>query len=796
MALRILLWKPSGALCDTAGIELEPGLVFQGMRAELKHLEECQTGTVLTEEEAQDLKARLPHTRMISTRWVTTFKNPQKVRCRVVARDIARGETARSLGYSSPTPSSEALQMCLCICAQQDFRLLGIDAEHAFMHASMPSDQSVALKLPLSISGPEGGVRYLHLSKALNGLRDASLRWLQLLSSAMPPGIASCDSEPCVYSGEVVVKGQFLGLCMVIAYVDDVLIMSSTEKAESLIVKSISTVVPIKRTGSILDSKNGGGELTFIGRRVRRWPGSPSLEMSVDPEYLTSCMNDFQLKKDAVNVAAPDLGPALEKAATSDPKWSMDLTGESYGRFRKCLGKIAWLSQVRQNLKLFVSLVATQQAAPKHGTEHALKQLLRFAYSDRFTILEIPSSKLKAEMEQEGFSVHAQLRCMSDASHAPHAFSKRRGITGGVIFYACGLIKSLAKHQQSVSLSSCEPELHSIQHISQEAVGISRLLHRLLYSLWEIKKQERVLIILDTDSRSGLDLIRGQDIPKRSRHIDVRVEWIREKICNKELEIRFKRGYDNISDVMTKCLSSSDFNRHRESMGFITRDGPVNLLFALGSSGKQSWLFKGLVVVEICCQPDSKLAEACKVSDIRYAGVAANMEDSSVFLRLKRWIQEQKSLNKWVHVHASTPCITGSQIWPAIMSKAGDDLFLGNSSSFELPRFNAIGGRDLTVEAADALKHECVVHLCATGVKTSKGEPVGEQLKFRASHFLFAKSLSNRFGKCTCVHGHAPFDNVTWAQTAYYNGTLARGLINTAKSVLNGANKQVVLQSK
>ena len=66
--------------------------------------------------------------------------------------------------------------------------------------------------------------------------------------------------------------------------------------------------------------------------------------------------------------------------------------------------------------------------------------------------------------------------------------------------------------------------------------------------------------------------------------------------------------------------------------------------------------------------------------------------------------------------------------------------------------------------------------LCHRG-EDFKGGTVGEQLKFRASHFLFAKSLSNRFGKCTCVHGHAPFDNVTWAQTAYYNGTLARGLI-------------------
>ena len=47
-------------------------------------------------------------------------------------------------------------------------------------------------------------------------------------------------------------------------------------------------------------------------------------------------------------------------------------------------------------------------------------------------------------------------------------------------------------------------------------------------------------------------------------------------------------------------------------------------------------------------------------------------------------------------------------------------------------------------------------------MKSSKGEPVGKQLKFKASHFLFTKSLSNRFGMCKCVHGHDAFDDVTW----------------------------------
>ena len=51
---------------------------------------------------------------------------------------------------------------------------------------------------------PDGSQAYLLLYKALNGLRDASLHWLNLLSDSIRGvGLTSDEVEPCIYQGVV-----------------------------------------------------------------------------------------------------------------------------------------------------------------------------------------------------------------------------------------------------------------------------------------------------------------------------------------------------------------------------------------------------------------------------------------------------------------------------------------------------------------------------------------------------------------------------------------------------------------
>ena len=89
--------------------------------------------------------------------------------------------------------------------SEYDMRIRGLDISHAFMDSPLGSE-SVVLKMPLSVSLLDGSVAYLN--QALNGLRDASLRWLTLLSDTIKRvGVWADNLEPCIYQGTVSYRG-------------------------------------------------------------------------------------------------------------------------------------------------------------------------------------------------------------------------------------------------------------------------------------------------------------------------------------------------------------------------------------------------------------------------------------------------------------------------------------------------------------------------------------------------------------------------------------------------------------
>ena len=104
-----------------------------------------------------------------------SLQSSERVRTRIVAKDFNRGSSARSLGFSSPTPSIESVHLVLAMAATRKMLLRALDVSHAFMHSPLGTGVHVVLKMPLSISFPSGEATYYLLEKALNGLRDASL---------------------------------------------------------------------------------------------------------------------------------------------------------------------------------------------------------------------------------------------------------------------------------------------------------------------------------------------------------------------------------------------------------------------------------------------------------------------------------------------------------------------------------------------------------------------------------------------------------------------------------------------
>ena len=102
-----------------------------------------------------------------------------------------------------------------------------------------------------------------------------------------------------------------------------------------------------------------------------------------------------------------------------------------------------------------------------------------------------------------------------------------------------------------------------------------------------IDEQCAIDLQIESDSQSAIQLLQGIELPKRSRHIEVRVEWLKAKLADGSLRIRYRSGETNVADLFTKCLGTKTFLKHRTVLGFAIPDQPVGELNCLADD---SWI--------------------------------------------------------------------------------------------------------------------------------------------------------------------------------------------------------------
>ena len=256
--------------------------------------------------------------------------------------------------------------------------------------------------------------------------------------------------------------------------------------------------------------------------------------------------------------------------------------------------------------------------------------------------------------------------------------------------------------------------------------------------------------VLYSDSESSLKLLRNRDTPKRSRHLEIRIEWMKARISSGQLVLAFRKGKQNPSDLLTKCLGSAAFNIHRESLGFESLTGPLASL-----STKQ------VVLIEVCCRAQSKVMLACCDLNVAYVGVTEDLQSDRVYREVLDYVMQFG--RECTFVHVSTPCSSGSPLtrfsgatktradweWYEVFPCVLRYMKLGKHSSFELPWSNEIWRYDLCQRTLTAAKHEVdvPVRLCMTGMRAKDGLPIGKVLVFPSSSKDFVAVLE-RFSQC------------------------------------------------
>ena len=134
----------------------------------------------------------------------------------------------------------------------------------------------------------------------------------------------------------------------------------------------------------------------------------------------------------------------------------------------------------------------------------------------------------------------------------------RKSTSGYAFNYGECLISWNSSKQKSVSLSSTEAEYIAITTASKEGIWINQLLDELKIKIDIIK--------LFCDNKSAILLASNPEFHSRTKHIDIRVHYVRSLINNKSLCIEFMPTDLMIADILTKGLPKLKHNRNMSSL--------------------------------------------------------------------------------------------------------------------------------------------------------------------------------------------------------------------------------------
>jgi histone deacetylase 1/2 len=161
----------------------------------------------------------------IGNKWVFKVKAKQDGSVdRFKARLVAQGFSQRPEGDYSETFSHvvklSTLRTVLAIVAKRNMHMHSADIETAFLNIDLQHE--ICMRQP---KGAEDGV--MRLLKNIYGLKQASREWYKLFHQTLSSlGMQRATSDTSLYTMNYPVHG----ICIVLVYVDDILIVSDSLK--------------------------------------------------------------------------------------------------------------------------------------------------------------------------------------------------------------------------------------------------------------------------------------------------------------------------------------------------------------------------------------------------------------------------------------------------------------------------------------------------------------------------------------------------------------------------------------
>lgn len=327
-----------------------------------------------------------------------------------------------------------------------------------------------------------------------------------------------CEADKCIFVSKLKDDIVYLGL-----FVDDGLVASRNVETLKLILHKLNETFEI----TVGDSN------VFVGIQIQRNRIEKTLLIH-QTAYTKKLIGKFRMT-DAKPLSVP-ANPHVKLLSFEEGEEKL-----SNVPYREAIGSLVFLAAVtRPDIAFAVNAVS--KFTNEHTAEHwrAVKRI--FAYLSGTVDLGIEYRSSGSESKLLGFS---------DADFAGD-LETRRSTTGYVFCLANGAITWNSKRQRLVTLSTTEAEYVAASTATRELVWLRKLLS-------DIGCPCEEATTLFIDNQSTIKLVKNPVFHKRTKHIDIHYHFIREKLDEKLVKVKYIPSEEQRADILTKAVTRDRF---------------------------------------------------------------------------------------------------------------------------------------------------------------------------------------------------------------------------------------------
>ena len=259
------------------------------------------------------------------------------------------------------------------------------------------------------------------------------------------------------------------------------------------------------------------------------------------PGYIQKALKQFQhiapsKQQQPYPSASINYGAKKQYATQQSSAPLIDAKGKKF--IQQVCGKFLFLGRaVDSTLLCPISAIASQSSKPTEETMRQTKQLLDYIATQEEAVLTYNASDMK-------LAVHSDASYLSE----PNARSRAGGhfflSSDATVPHNNGAVLNIAHIIKHVMTSATEAELAALYIMAREAVYIRIILEEMGH------KQPPTP--LQTDNAMAEAVTNGKVQPKRTKAMDMRFHWLRDRECQQQFRIYWRPGKLNYADYWTK----------------------------------------------------------------------------------------------------------------------------------------------------------------------------------------------------------------------------------------------------